>query len=208
MPTTTAMAFEGPTPSASGRCGSCVQVGAPASVKRAALVAFGVAALAGLALAAVVGWELLVVEAAAIAAGWCYTGGRARAATTGSVSSSCSCSSVWWRQRGRPMSLVERLTGLSLVLPGAAVGALACALLVINNLRDIHDRCAAGKRTLAVRIGDGPTRRLYGALAALAFIGALAWRSGGVGPRPWRSEPYPLAVGPISRVLKGTQTAG
>ena len=74
---------------------------------------------------------------------------------------------------------VERITGLAVVM-GCAAGALACALLVVNNLRDIPSDTAAGKRTLAVRLGDPRTRRLYVALVAAAFVlavvAAVAWR--------------------------------
>jgi 1,4-dihydroxy-2-naphthoate octaprenyltransferase len=51
---------------------------------------------------------------------------------------------------------------------------LACALLVVNNLRDLHADAAAGKRTLAVRIGDHRTRLLYAALMLLPFAAAAA----------------------------------
>ena len=64
---------------------------------------------------------------------------------------------------------------------GSAAGFLACALLVINNLRDIPTDGASGKRTLAVRLGDGRTRWLYvGCLAAAAIlivVIAVAWRA-------------------------------
>ncbi len=62
---------------------------------------------------------------------------------------------------------------------GAAAGFLACALLVVNNLRDIPSDTAAGKRTLAVRIGDHRTRQLYLVLLVLPFacaVVAARWR--------------------------------
>ena len=55
---------------------------------------------------------------------------------------------------------VERITGLAVVM-GCVAGLLSCALLVVNNLRDIPSDTAAGKRTLAVRLGDARTRVLY-----------------------------------------------
>ncbi len=139
---------------------------APATVKRAAFAAFGIAALAGLALAAVVGWELLVVGAAAIAAGWFYTGGRHPYGYYGFGELFVFVFFGLVATAGTTYVLIERLTALSLVA-GAAVGALACALLVVNNLRDIPTDRAAGKRTLAVRIGDHATRQLYTFLVAL-----------------------------------------
>jgi 1,4-dihydroxy-2-naphthoate octaprenyltransferase len=73
---------------------------------------------------------------------------------------------------------VERITGASIVT-GCAAGCLACSLLVVNNLRDIPGDTVAGKRTLAVRLGDARTRVLYVALlvaAGLLVLGAAAWR--------------------------------
>jgi 1,4-dihydroxy-2-naphthoate octaprenyltransferase len=70
---------------------------------------------------------------------------------------------------------LERLTVLAL-LASVPVGLLACALLVANNLRDVDTDAAAGKLTLAVRLGAARTRLLYhaclaGALVAVAAIG-------------------------------------
>ena len=141
-------------------------------VKAAAVVAFAVAAAAGATLAIAVGPELLVVGAASILAGWAYTGGPrpygylglgevfvfvffGLVATIGSTYVQSETLS--------PSSLVVR-TGTAAVL----AGALAVALLVINNLRDIPGDTAAGKQTLAVRLGDGATRRFYVALFVLA----------------------------------------
>ena len=74
---------------------------------------------------------------------------------------------------------VERITGLSVVM-GCAAGCLSCALLAVNNLRDIPSDAAAGKRTLAVRIGDARTRWLYVVLIAgafaLAIVAGVVWR--------------------------------
>ncbi len=165
---------------------------APApAVKRAALVAFGVAAVAGLALAIAVGWPLLVVGAAAIAAGWFYTGGPKPYGYLGFGELFVFVFFGLVATAGTTYVLIERLTGLSLVA-GAAVGALACALLVVNNLRDLGTDAAAGKKTLAVRIGDGPTRTLYSALVAVAFVGALGCAVGcGARPPRWRWWRYP-----------------
>ena len=64
---------------------------------------------------------------------------------------------------------VERITGLAIVM-GCAAGCLACALLVVNNLRDIPSDTAAGKRTLAVRLGDGGRGGCTSALVAAAYV--------------------------------------
>jgi 1,4-dihydroxy-2-naphthoate octaprenyltransferase len=103
---------------------------------------------------------------------------------------------------GTSYAAVERVTGLSVVL-GCAVGALACALLVINNLRDIPTDREVGKRTLAVRLGDAPTRRLYVVLLAGAFallvVAAVAWRPAAL----LGLAAAPLAVAPARTVLAG-----
>jgi 1,4-dihydroxy-2-naphthoate octaprenyltransferase len=65
---------------------------------------------------------------------------------------------------------------------GAAVGCLATALLVINNLRDIPSDTVAGKRTLAVKIGDHRTRILYTVLLVLPFV--IVPFVAGLGGRP------------------------
>jgi 1,4-dihydroxy-2-naphthoate octaprenyltransferase len=62
------------------------------------------------------------------------------------------------------------------VLAGVATGSLACAILVLNNIRDIDTDAAAGKRTLAVRLGRGPSRLMLGGLFAVAFaVPVVAW---------------------------------
>jgi 1,4-dihydroxy-2-naphthoate octaprenyltransferase len=170
----------------------------PAEVQRAAFASFGVAALAGLALTIAVGPELLVVGAAAIAAGWFYTGGPKPYGYYGFGELFVFVFFGLVATAGTTYVLIEQLTGLSLVA-GSAVGCLACALLVVNNLRDIPTDAAAGKLTLAVRLGDRGTRRLYVALIAGAFaIAALAALA-----RPWALlalAAVPLAVAPVRAV--------
>jgi 1,4-dihydroxy-2-naphthoate octaprenyltransferase len=170
----------------------------PADVQRAALVSFGVAALAGLALTIAVGPQLLLVGAASIAAGWFYTGGPKPYGYYGFGELFVFVFFGLVATAGTTYVLAEQLTGLSLVA-GTAVGFLACALLVVNNLRDIPTDAAAGKRTLAVRLGDWGTRRLYVALVVGAFVVAvLAALS-----RPWALitlAAIPLAVPPVRAV--------
>ncbi len=82
------------------------------------------------------------------------------------------------------------------------VGALACAILVANNLRDIPTDAASGKRTLAVKLGDAGTRRLYAALLAAAAVALVP----AVLARPWAALTFlvaPLAFGPLKAVLGG-----
>ncbi len=147
------------------------------AVKRAALIAFAVAGVAGGALALAVGPELFVVGALAIAAGWFYTGGPRPYGYSGFGELFVFVFFGVVATAGTTYVLVERITALSLAA-SVPVGLLACALLVVNNLRDIPTDTAAGKQTLAVRIGDRRTRQLYSALligaAACMVVGSLA----------------------------------
>jgi 1,4-dihydroxy-2-naphthoate octaprenyltransferase len=150
----------------------------PGAVKRAAFAAFVVAAVAGLALAAATSWWLLAVGAAAIAAAWFYTGGPRPYGYAGLGEVFVFVFFGLVATVGTTYVAVERITGASVIL-GCAAGCLACSMLVVNNLRDIPGDTGAGKRTLAVRLGDARTRLLYLALlvaAALAVIAAAPWR--------------------------------
>ena len=144
-------------------------VASPASVRAAAFASFGVACVAGLVLAATTSWWLVLVGALAVVAAWFYTGGS---------------TPYGYHALGEVMVFV--FFGLvavlgttyvqvgSLPLPGwyaaVGVGALACAILVANNLRDIPTDRTAGKRTLAVVLGDARTRALYAFLVGAAVV--------------------------------------
>ncbi len=140
----------------------------PGAVKRAALLSFGVAVVAGLGLAAVVGVELLVVGAAALAAGWFYTGGSHPYGYYGFGELFVFTFFGVVATAGSAYVQTDELWALPLVA-SIPVGLWATALLVINNLRDIPGDTASGKRTLAVRIGDARTRWLYVAMLVVAF---------------------------------------
>jgi 1,4-dihydroxy-2-naphthoate octaprenyltransferase len=141
------------------------------AVKRAAFLAFGVAALAGLALAAATTWWLVAVGAVCFLAGWYYTGGSRPYGYAGFGEVSVFLFFGVVATVGSAYVHTEQVTLLAL---GASVpvGALATALLVVNNLRDIPTDTAAGKRTLAVRLGDQDTRVLYLVLLTAVPIGA------------------------------------
>lgn len=132
----------------------------PSAVKRAAMLSFAVAGIAGALLAAAVGPELLIVGAAAIAAGWFYTGGPRPYGYAGLGEVFVFTFFGVVATAGSAYVQTESLSGLAL---GASVpvGLLATALLVVNNLRDIPGDTEVGKRTLAVRLGDVRTRWLY-----------------------------------------------
>ena len=174
---------------------------APRSVLIASLASILVAGLAGLALAAVTTWWLVPIGALAMVALWLYSGGpRPYAdlglgelmvfvffgvmATAGSayVQAETVPAAAWWA--------------------AVPVGLLAVAILVANNLRDIPTDAVAGKRTLAVRLGERRTRRFYrlcvvvafGAVALGAVVGAL---DEGSGLPPWSLLALGAAVAAI-----------
>jgi len=175
----------------------------PGQVRAASFLAFGVAAVAGLALAAAVSWWLVAVGAACFVAGWLYTGGPkpygylglgevfvfvffGLVATAGSA----------YVQHGRFTAAA--------IAASVPVGLLSVTLLESNNLRDIDGDAAASKRTLAVRLGARRARWLYiGALVAgFAAIGLVA-----------PSRPYalialvavPLGLRPGAVVMAGAE---
>jgi 1,4-dihydroxy-2-naphthoate octaprenyltransferase len=133
------------------------------------MAAFGVAGLVGLGLSLAVDPRLLLVGAASIAAGWLYTGGPRPYGYLGLgevfvfvfFGLVAACGTVYVSE-GRVPTLGW--------LGGVAMGCLASAILVLNNIRDVETDAEAGKRTLAVRIGRPASRAM---LAALFFV-ALA----------------------------------
>jgi len=173
----------------------------PEAVRRAAFGCFGVAAVAGLVLAATSGWWLLGVGAVAIAAAWFYTGGSRPYGYRGFGEVFVFCFFGLVAVCGTTYVQAGAVTWPSL-LAGVAVGALACAILVANNLRDIPTDAVAGKRTLAVVLGDRGTRSLYVALLAVSFA-VLAVL---VAESPWTAlglVALPLAARGARPVLAG-----
>ena len=140
-----------------------------AEVKRAAYIAFGIAAIAGIYLSVRSSLLLLVIGALAIVAAWRYTGGNnpygyrglgelyvfiffGLVATLG----------TFYAQTG--------MITLEATVAAISNGAVSCALLAVNNIRDIEGDTKAGKLTLAVRIGDTRARRFYMLLIFIAIF--------------------------------------
>jgi 1,4-dihydroxy-2-naphthoate octaprenyltransferase len=179
---------------------------APA-VKRAAMLSFAVAALAGLALAAAAGWELLAVGAASVAAGWLYTGGPRPYGYLGLGEVFVFTFFGVVATAGSSYVQLESLQGLALAA-SVPVGFLATALLVVNNLRDIPGDTESGKRTLAVRLGDRRTRFLYLGLLVGAFLAVPP--VAGLGGRPAAALAFIaifLGQKPLLQVLQGARGA-
>lgn len=142
---------------------------APGKVKRAAFAAFGCAAVSGLVLAATTSWWLIVVGFCAIVAGWTYTGGPKPYGYLGFGEVFVFVFFGVVATVGSAFVVAKALTSI-MWLASVPVGCFACALLVVNNLRDIPTDREAGKKTLAVRMGDAMTRKFYIVLIVLAGI--------------------------------------
>ncbi len=187
------------------RVGPMRLVGSGAAAPRQVLVAgglaFAVAAVAGLGLAALSSWWLVAVGAVCIAAAWTYTGGPLP---------------YGYRALGEvfvfvffgPVAVVGTTFAQTGTLPGLAftvsvpIGLLIVALLVVNNLRDIEGDALVGKRTLAVLLGERGTRLGYVGLLAGAF--AIVAAVGLARPWVWLALlALPFAVPPARTVLTG-----
>jgi 1,4-dihydroxy-2-naphthoate octaprenyltransferase len=175
-----------------------------AAVRFAAFAAFGVGAVAGLALVALTGqWWLLVIGAAAIAAAWLYTGGPRPYGYAGLGELFVFVFFGLVAVVGTTLTQTGRF---SVVACAAAVpvGLWACAILMANNLRDIPTDTTSGKRTLAVRLGDRRSRRLYaitvlaGFLVVLALVAATWWVLLAL-------LAVPIAVRPVTTVVAGAR---
>jgi 1,4-dihydroxy-2-naphthoate octaprenyltransferase len=145
---------------------------APAAVRRAALVAFAVAALAGVGLAVAVDLRLLLIGAAAIAAGVLYTGGPQPYGYKGFGELAVLVFFGFVATAGSAYVHLERVPGVAMAA-AVPVGLLACAVLVLNNLRDLDSDREAGKRTLAVRLGGAATEALYTGCVMGSFLAAF-----------------------------------
>jgi len=132
----------------------------PRQVKLAAFGCFFVACGAGLALAAVTSWWLVLAGALAVLAAWFYTGGSRPYGYRGFGEVSVFVFFGVAAVAGTAYVQMGRLSWLGLAASIPA-GLLSCALLMVNNLRDIRSDGESGKRTLAVRIGDARSRSVY-----------------------------------------------
>jgi 1,4-dihydroxy-2-naphthoate octaprenyltransferase len=167
-------------------------------------VAFGIAVAAGLYLASVAGWELLVVGAASILAGVLYTGGPRPYGYEGLGELFVFVFFGLVAVVGSFYVQTEHLRWEAFAL-AVPVGLLAAAILVVNNVRDLETDRRAGKRTLAVRLGRGRARGLYAAMVYGAFVTAQTpWIAGSDDLSPWLLlvlATLPLAA-PVVRTVR------
>ena len=145
----------------------------PAAVRTAAILAVAVAGVAGLVLAATTAWWLAVVGLVCVLAAWFYTGGPKPYGYLGLGELMVFVFFGLVAVIGTTYVQTESFELLALYA-AVGIGALACAILVVNNLRDIPTDTVAGKRTLAVVLGDERTRYLYALLVGVAAVAVVA----------------------------------
>ena len=175
----------------------------PAQVRNAAFISFSIAAVAGLGLAVATSWWLIVVGAICIAAAWGYTGGKNPYGYMGLGEIFVFIFFGLVATVGSFYVQAEEITGQS-ILAGTIVGSLACAILVINNIRDRAKDEVVGKRTMAVRIGDRRSRAFYTFLVIAPYL-----LTAGFGT-PWvalTAVTLPMTISILKSLWSGIQGA-
>ena len=143
------------------------------AVKNAAFISFGIASIAGLWLSLLTSPLLILIGILAIAAAWGYTGGKNPYGYSGLGEVSVFTFFGLVATMGTYYVQTESLTVLSFIV-AIPMGAFACAILEVNNIRDRAQDELVGKRTLAVRLGDRKARFLFVSLLVLAHMAAVA----------------------------------
>jgi len=173
----------------------------PKQVRSAAFISFAVAAFAGLALAISTSWWLIAVGALSIAAAWGYTGGKNPYGYFGLGELFVFIFFGLVATIGTYYVQTDQIFGQS-ILAGTILGLLACAILVINNIRDRAKDEVVGKRTLAVRLGDRRSRILYSALVIAPYFLTIGFRA------PWTALTLltlPLTVSILRGIWSGLE---
>jgi 1,4-dihydroxy-2-naphthoate octaprenyltransferase len=149
------------------------RLAAPSNVRLAAFLSFGAAGVVGLALVALSGaWVMLPLGALAVVAAWRYTGGDNPYGYRGLGEVYVFVFFGLLATLGTQYTQADAVSWFG-VFGAVGVGAVASAILVVNNLRDIPTDTEHGKQTLAVRLGDHRTRLLYVALVAVSLVALL-----------------------------------
>jgi 1,4-dihydroxy-2-naphthoate octaprenyltransferase len=182
----------------------------PGSVRRAALASFAVAGVVGLLLARASSWWVVLVGAACLLAGWFYTGGPRPYGYAGFGELFVFVFFGLVATVGTFYVESLRLDLGVVWFAGTAVGLLATALLLANNLRDIATDGVSGKRTLAVRVGRRTGGWCYAAAVGTPFAGVVVWAVLSISGSVAASAPgvaflplaaLPLAVRPVRLAL-------
>jgi 1,4-dihydroxy-2-naphthoate octaprenyltransferase len=143
------------------------------SVKNASFISFFVAIIAGTLLAINTSVWLIAVGLISILAAWGYTGGKKPYGYLGFGELAVFIFFGVVATVGSYYVQVEQISSSALLL-SIPMGSLSCAILVINNLRDLNQDKLVSKRTMAVKLGDANTRIFYLLLLVLAQISAAA----------------------------------
>ena len=143
------------------------------AVKNAGFISFAIASVAGLWLSLLTSPLLILIGILAIAAAWGYTGGKNPYGYSGLGEVSVFTFFGLVATMGTYYVQTESVTALSFIV-AIPMGALSCAILAVNNIRDRAQDELVGKRTLSVRLGDRKARHLYVSLLVLAHVAALA----------------------------------
>lgn len=147
----------------------------PRTVKLAAFACFGLGCLAGLILVVLAHtWWLIIAGALAVIAAWFYTGGKHPYGYSGLGEVFVFIFFGLLATAGTTYTQALNVTW-HVWVSAAAIGLIACALLMVNNIRDIPTDEIAGKNTLAVRLGELPARLTYDAMITLPLLMALAF---------------------------------
>jgi len=171
------------------------------SVKNASFISFFVAIIAGTVLAFNTSAWLIAVGLISILAAWGYTGGKKPYGYLGFGEVSVFIFFGIVATVGSYYVQVEQISGNALLL-SIPMGSLSCAILVINNLRDLNQDKLVSKQTMAVKLGDANTRIFYFLLLVLAQVSAAAAASisnSALLTLLW----VPLTYGAVNQVLKG-----
>jgi 1,4-dihydroxy-2-naphthoate octaprenyltransferase len=143
------------------------------AVKNAAFISFAIASVSGLWLSLLTSPILVLIGILAIGAAWGYTGGKNPYGYRGLGEVSVFTFFGLVATTGSYYAQTEKITLLSFIV-AIPMGALACAILAVNNIRDRAQDELVGKRTLAVRLGDVNARRGFVSLLVLAHVAAVA----------------------------------
>jgi 1,4-dihydroxy-2-naphthoate octaprenyltransferase len=142
------------------------------AVKNAAFISFAIASIPGLWLSLLSSPLLILIGILAIAAAWGYTGGKNPYGYSGLGEVSVFTFFGLVATMGTYYTQTEKFTALSFIV-AIPMGALSCAILAVNNIRDRAQDELVGKRTIAVRLGDTKARRMFVALLVLAHVAAV-----------------------------------